>query len=153
MRCSEEYFALGDNELRDWLYLSSNLQVFDPLFPPLIHYPTSNNQLLSYTIIYYCLLLSSFPDTADYHSSHPLLLFDCPPWSIHPLTTWPLCQQPYRLFIPVCPKEGVACTNTTHILTRPPCPTLCASFSLFPLPVLSLGADLYIISNPLDLHT
>lgn len=61
--------------------------------PPLSHIEPPT------TPIYYCLLLSSFPDTADYHSSDTLLLFDYPPPSIHPLTTWPLCQQPYRLSI------------------------------------------------------
>ena len=61
------------------------------------HFTTNYNYS---TTAYYCLLLSSSPDTADHHSSNTLLSFDCPPYSIHPPTTWPLCQQPYRLFIP-----------------------------------------------------
>lgn len=73
----------------------------------LLHYPTFYHILPPTTLLYYPLLR---PTTAYYchpsltlqtiNSSNTLLLFDCPPSSIHPPTTWPLCQQPYRLFIP-----------------------------------------------------
>lgn len=67
-RSGEEYLALGDSEVRDWLCPSIPYPT-DIRPPSLLHYPTFHHQLRSYTTVYYCLLLSSSPDTADNHSS------------------------------------------------------------------------------------
>lgn len=151
-RCGEVYLALGDGDVRDWLLCPSpylqdiqdlqDLQVFDPLFlTPLSHisphFTTNYSPLLPSTTVYYGLLLSSSSLTLQTINSSPppntLILFDCPPSSIHPLNY--LASLPNNLigfsFLPAL-KKVFHVQILPIYLQGPPCPPLCASSSLFP---------------------
>lgn len=130
--------------------LPTGLQVFDPLF--LLHYPTFHHILPPTTLLYYSLLLST---TAYYchpsltlqtiNSSPPpntLLLFDCPPSSIHPLNY--LASLPNNLigfsFLPALKRYSMyKYYPYTYKVLHVHHSVLLSPF--FPLTVLSPGAD------------